>query len=635
MAADEFDTADSPVLKFNPWMFSGAEQLVESFFVEVAAQLKLRPGLAEIGEDLADYGEAFAGLGWLPVVGPWIERGRGAAKVLGKYLRRRREGTQGRREKLNKELARLEHPIIVILDDIDRLSTDEIRDVFKLVRLTASFPSIIYVLAFDRERVEQALTEEGVPGRDYLEKILQVAVDLPAIQGQVLNQQIFDALNSTLGQAENAGELDQEAWPDVFMEVIRPLVRNMRDVRRYQAAVHGSLAELGDRIALVDLLAMEAVRVFLPDVFREIQKNIEALCTPSESLMAPGHRESPHLKEGIEHLVEADKDHTEVVEALIMRLFPFAERHLGGTHYSGNHQNLMLRNRRIGHEAILRLYLERVAGEQLTNFYDAERAWLVMDDQEALNRFLRSLPEERQEDVISSLEGYEDEYRAEQVVPAVVVLANLQPGLPEKPRGMLGMDSRMTVHRVTYRLLKALPDEAAIEEAVREILPQLATLSVKREIIFQVGHHEGAGHKMISEDAAKDIEAEWRAEVQAASPSDLPREDDLLRVLYWAGQNLEADEQPPQVPADPSVTLTALRSAKTETRRQTMGQRAVERTPVFAWDSLVGLYGDEETLIARIEELKASDIAIEDDLAALIDKYLGGWRPRDFGGDDD
>jgi hypothetical protein len=43
-------------------------------------------------------------------------------------------------------------------------------------------------------------------------------------------------------------------------------------------------------------------------------------------------------------------------------------------------------------------------------------------------------------------------------------------------------------------------------------------------------------------------------------------------------------------------------------------------------------------LIARIEELKASDVAIEDDLEALIDKYLGGWRPRDFGlgaGDDD
>lgn len=53
------------LLDFNPWMFSGAEQLVESFFVELSAELKLSPDLAGVGEDLASYGEAFAGLGWL------------------------------------------------------------------------------------------------------------------------------------------------------------------------------------------------------------------------------------------------------------------------------------------------------------------------------------------------------------------------------------------------------------------------------------------------------------------------------------------------------------------------------------------------------------------------------------------
>jgi hypothetical protein len=63
-------------------MFSGAEQLVEAFFVELSAQLKTRSGLEQVGEDLAEYGESFSGLGWFPVVGPWIERGRGAAKPL-------------------------------------------------------------------------------------------------------------------------------------------------------------------------------------------------------------------------------------------------------------------------------------------------------------------------------------------------------------------------------------------------------------------------------------------------------------------------------------------------------------------------------------------------------------------------
>jgi len=228
LARGDFANADVPVLDFNPLMFSGAEQLVESFFVEIAAQLKLRPGLAGLADDLADYGEAFSGLTWLPMVGPWIDRGRGAAKILSKLLSRRREGIGGRRAKLENALADLERPILVVLDDIDRLSTSEIRDIFKLVRLTASFPNIIYILAFDRGRVEKALGEEGIPGRDYLEKILQVAIDLPAVPSETLNRQVFAAIDGALAQIDNRGPFDEQAWPDVFMEVIHPLVRNMR-----------------------------------------------------------------------------------------------------------------------------------------------------------------------------------------------------------------------------------------------------------------------------------------------------------------------------------------------------------------------------------------------------------------------
>jgi hypothetical protein len=196
-----------------------AEQLVESFFVEVAAQLRIRPGLAEVGKDLEEYGEMFSGMAWLPLVGPWIDRGRGATKILGKILQRRKEGVGGRRAKLQKALAALDKPIVVVLDDIDRLSTSEIRDVFKLVRLTASFPNIIYIVAFDRARVETALSEQGVPGRDYLEKILQVAVDLPAVPTQVLHRQIFEAVDRALSDIDNPGPFDESTWPDLFMEM--------------------------------------------------------------------------------------------------------------------------------------------------------------------------------------------------------------------------------------------------------------------------------------------------------------------------------------------------------------------------------------------------------------------------------
>ena len=103
-------------------------------------------------------------MGWLPVVGPWIERGRVVTETLSKLAPPQKKGVFEQRPKLEEALSALDKPIVVVLDDIDRLETSEIRDVFKLVRLTANFPNIIYIVAFDRERVEEALGEQGVPG---------------------------------------------------------------------------------------------------------------------------------------------------------------------------------------------------------------------------------------------------------------------------------------------------------------------------------------------------------------------------------------------------------------------------------------------------------------------------------------
>lgn len=336
LARSEFDRAGVPILDFNPWMFSGAQQLVDSFFVKVAAQLKIRPGFADLGKDLEEYGETFSGMSWLPFVGPWIERGRSATTLLAKILQRRKEGIGGRRRKVEKTLGDLDKPIIVVLDDIDRLSTTEIRDIFKLVRLTASFPNVIYIVAFDRSRVEEALSDQGIPGRDYLEKILQVAIDLPVVPAHVLSRQIFAAIDQALADIPEPGPFSEHVWPDTFAEVIRPLVRTMRDVRRYALAVRGTIAGLDGQIALADALALEAIRVFLPDVFVRLHGAIDALTKTSDHLY--GLREDPpQLKEQIEGLIAAAKDRGELVRAMISRLFPAATRHLPrGSHYGSD-----------------------------------------------------------------------------------------------------------------------------------------------------------------------------------------------------------------------------------------------------------------------------------------------------------
>ena len=618
LAREEFAQADVHILDFNPWMFSGTQQLVEHFFDELTAQLKIRPGLAEIGKALDDYSDVFTGVA------------RVATKGLGKFLQRKKTGVGQNRIRVENILANLDKPIVVVLDDIDRLLVSEIRDVFKLVRLTANFPNIIYVVAFDRSRVEEALAEQGMPGRDYLEKILQVTIDLPVISDRVLHQQIFSAIEEALSDIEDTGPFDQKIWPDVFMEIIQPLIRNMRDVRRYAVAIYGTVIALRGEIALADVLALEAVRVFLPDVFTNLHGALGSLTSTSELTYRNSEGTEQHKRQ-IDRLITVSETHEQVVRAMINRLFPAAGRHIGNTHYGGGWKSTWIKERRVAHEDILALYLERVAGDNLLAFLDAERTWIRMSDRNALDSYLRSLDLTRLQDIISSLEVYEDQFDPEHVVPGTIVLLNLLPDLPERQRGMFGLSTRMTVTRVTYRLLRSLKDPIAVENAVRQILPELESLSSKMEVIYTVGYQEGAGHKLVSEESAAEFEKAWRHEVRSASIDDLTRERNILSVFLETKRLAGSSEDSLQIDPSPKLTLALLRAARSDAFSQSMGSRAVRRTPRLSWDTLIDIYDGEITLKARVEDLKETRPEGVDELLTLAEKYLCGWRPNDFG----
>jgi hypothetical protein len=630
LARPHFEGGSAAVVDFNPWMFSGVEQLADRFFAQISARLRLRPDLAEVGKQLERYGEVLSGIAWVPVVGAWAERVRAAVKGLAALVRRKSEDLDARRAKLERALRALGKPLVVVLDDIDRLTTDEIRDVFKLVRLTASFPNVVYVLAFDRLRVEDALSGQGIPGRDYLEKILQVAIDLPVAPTEVLNREVLQAIDSALSTISDPGPFDLGLWSDVFMEVVRPLIRNMRDVRRFAAAVYGTVRDLDGQVALVDVLALEAVRVFLPDVFRQMQGAVAALTTTSP-IGYHGQDHENELKEDVERLIKAAGERAEVVQALVKRLFPAGERHIGGSNYGSDWKGRWLRERRVAHEYILSLYLERVAGEELQAFRNAQHAFARLAKRDLLDQYLRSLPPQQREDVISSLETFEEEFRPEHVIPGCVVLLNLLPELPDRPRGMFEIDKGVVVRRVVLRLLRCLKDVQAVAAAVRDILPELTTLFSKHQLITIVGHRENAGHKLVSEQTSAELEKNWRAEVRAASADALAREEGLLWTLLLVQKECDPDEPPLLVPETPEVTLSVLRSARSEVRSQSEGSRAVRRSPRLAWDALLELYGDEAVLRDRIESLKASRPEHADELLQLADRYLDGWRPKDFG----
>ena len=554
LARKTFENKRVPVLDFNPWLFSGAEQLVGPFFAELSVSMGMKAELKEIGKVLHKYGTAISAVSGVASAHfgmPWIGAlVKPIVAIAGKASQSENVGAL--RKRLEITLRKRDKPIVVVLDDVDRLTAPEIREVFKLVRLTASFPNLIYIVSCDRLRVEQALGEQGLSGRDYLEKIIQWPFNLPETPSHLLAPQLSRAIEDALATSKNPGPFHEDVWDDVHSGILRPLIRNMRDVRRFAMAIRETVGGLEGQVARVDLLALEAIRVFLPDVFRLLPGAIDGLSETSRPLERGLERTTPQglaessavFKERrrarvnglIEAAVEdregeAARTAREVIETMIDRLFPAGAR-LQQTREGGPSSPVQqdvarhLTERRVAHEHVLRLYLERVAGPDLLVFHDAERALARMTDRERLDEFIRSLEPTRWQPVVWNLCNLADRFLPRHVEPGVVVLLNLWTDMPERPSGssVLGADPGRAIREAVRRLLRVLDDPAAVEAAVRRILPKLTSHSSKMELVQWVGQQDTAGRRLVSETAANEFEKMLQNEIQAAPSDDLAEE---------------------------------------------------------------------------------------------------------------
>ena len=105
--------------------------------------------------------------------------------------------------------------IVFFIDDIDRLSDEQIGLVFQLVKNIADFPRIIYVLAYDKNIVIRALNRvQQEQGKEYLQKVVQVPVAIPEPDLLQLRQ-ILEARLNCMMKGRIEGSIDKQHLQDI------------------------------------------------------------------------------------------------------------------------------------------------------------------------------------------------------------------------------------------------------------------------------------------------------------------------------------------------------------------------------------------------------------------------------------
>lgn len=279
------------IVRFNPWTWSGQDNLVRAFFAELSAQIghdpegKIKKAAGMVGAALS-YGGVFAGAAALlasaanPALVAVLKPAGDVAKAAGDAIKSAAaeapslaEAKTALATALATALREAGGRVIVFIDDLDRLMPSEMRAMLSLVKALGDLPNVIYVLAYDPNVVRRALESERIEP-DFVAKIVQVSLTLPPPRRQDMRA----LLDKRLSEATNgARPADEGRWERVRREALEPYLRTPRDVTRLANAVQVHWAAVGGELDLTDLVTLTTLRLFEPSVYRLIEEKNEGL----------------------------------------------------------------------------------------------------------------------------------------------------------------------------------------------------------------------------------------------------------------------------------------------------------------------------------------------------------------------
>ncbi|MGG3562749.1 P-loop NTPase fold protein [Neobacillus rhizosphaerae] len=209
--------------------------------------------------------------------------------------------------------------IVVYIDDIDRLEGNEIRMMFKLVRLIADFPRVTYIMALDEEIVKKSLASiyqvdadsNFEDAKKYIEKFIQIPIYLPKPDNNDLETFFSEQIRDVIEKNNIEGAND--------IQIVKSLIDlkySPRNIYRYKNLVQFYLPLLKSEVNINDLLYLIMIQVSSSDLYNFIYHNKKVLIN-EESTFTEGDRNKLNNIENINEY----RDILETLFPSIVRLF--------------------------------------------------------------------------------------------------------------------------------------------------------------------------------------------------------------------------------------------------------------------------------------------------------------------------
>ena len=138
-------------------------------------------------------------------------------------------------EAVNRTLRELGRRVYVIIDDLDRLSGEEILEVLKLIDRNASFSNTVFITAYDKAYVDNVLKsclDHGL-SHSFIDKYISMEIPLPEPTKERMKELAWLFMSTRIKMSSSAMYRQiYEAWNRVAGIVVASL-DSVRDLKRY------------------------------------------------------------------------------------------------------------------------------------------------------------------------------------------------------------------------------------------------------------------------------------------------------------------------------------------------------------------------------------------------------------------
>lgn len=246
---------DADIVDFNPWMCSSPEQVTSDFFTSLRHQLSNKYSM--LSSPIKDYAKYVNNVALAPNPNFSLEA----------MLPVKQESLFEKKKVLSEQFSTLPKPVVVVIDDVDRLERDEVFEVLRLIRNTADLSNIIYMVAYDREYVTDVLKGKDIKDASaYLEKIFPVEVHLPKVEEHLVWNTLEKEIRAQCSIGDNFADSLFKRLGSDDKELILRVLDNYRRAKRFARLYMLNMAYLHQQtkneLKLLDVFWLELLQMY-------------------------------------------------------------------------------------------------------------------------------------------------------------------------------------------------------------------------------------------------------------------------------------------------------------------------------------------------------------------------------------